>query len=94
MSRVSFYTRPYDRLEPYDGKLSRTVLRGGTGSNASLLPDIHSEKDILKLVTTLIANTKGEGKAGDDFWVSATRSQTVKSLRTSNGFPLFGELVV
>ena len=128
MSRVSFYTRPYDRLEPYDGKLSRTVLRGGAGSNASLLPDalpiyflhkvkgllvndsfkdvygwgssticnilekreylghtinfkksmhynpfayIHSEKDILKLVTTLIANTKGEGKAGDDFWVKA-----------------------
>ena len=55
---------------------------------------LHSEKDILKLVTTLIANTTGEGKAGDDFWVSATRSQTVKSLRTSNGFPLFGELVV
>lgn len=55
---------------------------------------IHSEKDILKIVTTLIANTKGEGKAGDDFWVSATRSQTIKSLRTSNGFPLFGELVV
>ena len=32
---------------------------------------IHSEKDILKLVTALIANTKGEGKAGDDFWVKA-----------------------
>ena len=32
---------------------------------------LHSEKDILKLVTTLIANTKGEGKAGDDFWVKA-----------------------
>ena len=32
---------------------------------------IHSEKDILKLVTTLIANTKGEGKAGDDFWQKA-----------------------
>ena len=32
---------------------------------------IHSEKDNLKLVTTLIANTKGEGKAGDDFWVKA-----------------------
>ena len=32
---------------------------------------IHEEKDILKLVTTLIANTKGEGKAGDDFWVKA-----------------------
>ena len=32
---------------------------------------IHSEKDILKLVTCLIANTKGEGKGGDDFWVKA-----------------------
>ena len=32
---------------------------------------LHSEKDILKLVTTLIANTKGEGKTGDDFWVKA-----------------------
>ena len=32
---------------------------------------IHSEKDILKIVTTLISNTKGEGKAGDDFWVKA-----------------------
>ena len=40
---------------------------------------IHSEKDILKLVTTLITNTKGEGKAGDDFWVSATRSPAVES---------------
>lgn len=56
---------------------------------------IRSEKDILKLVNTIIANTKGDGeKSGEDFWVSATRSQTVKSLRTSNGFPLFGELVV
>ncbi len=32
---------------------------------------IHSEKDILKLVTTLIANTKGEGKSNDDFWQKA-----------------------
>ena len=32
---------------------------------------IHSEKDILKLVTALIANTKGEGKGGDDFWIKA-----------------------
>lgn len=32
---------------------------------------IRSEKDILKLVTTLISNTKGEGKSGDDFWVKA-----------------------
>ena len=74
MSRVSFYTRPYDRLEPYDGKLSRTVLRGGAGSNASLLPDIRSEKDILKLVNTIILNTKGDGdKSGEDFWVKAEK---------------------
>ncbi|QNK40256.1 VirD4-like conjugal transfer protein, CD1115 family [Caproicibacter fermentans] len=32
---------------------------------------IHSEKDILKLVTALIANTKGNGKSGDDFWEKA-----------------------
>ena len=35
---------------------------------------IRSEKDILKLVQTLIANTKGEGeKSGEDFWVKAER---------------------
>ena len=32
---------------------------------------IHSEKDVLKLVTTLIANTKGEQKGGDEFWTKA-----------------------
>ena len=32
---------------------------------------IRSEKDILKLVTTLIANTKGDGKVGDEFWTKA-----------------------
>ena len=32
---------------------------------------LHSEKDILKLVTTLIANTQGDGKSGDDFWRKA-----------------------
>jgi len=35
---------------------------------------IRSEKDILKLVNTLIANTKGEGeKSAEDFWVKAER---------------------
>jgi traG/traD family protein len=35
---------------------------------------IRSEKDILKLVQTIIANTKGEGeKAGEDFWVKAEK---------------------
>ena len=32
---------------------------------------IHSEKDILKLVTTRITNTKGDGKSGDEFWTKA-----------------------
>ena len=32
-------------LEPYEGKLSRTVLRGGRGSNASDLPDIQKQGD-------------------------------------------------
>ena len=35
---------------------------------------IRSEKDILKLVNTIIANTKGEGQqAGEDFWVKAEK---------------------
>ena len=34
---------------------------------------IHSEKDILKLVTTLMANTQGEGKGGDQFWEKAEK---------------------
>ena len=38
---------------------------------------IRSEKDILKLVNTIIVNTKGDGdKSGEDFWVSATRFRT------------------
>ena len=36
---VSYKEMPYEKLEPYEGKLSRTVLRGGIGSNADLLPD-------------------------------------------------------
>ena len=45
---------------------------------------IRSEKDILKLVNTIILNTKGEGQqSGEDFWVSATCSQLVKRLRTT-----------
>ena len=35
---------------------------------------LRSEKDILKLVNTLIANTKGDGgKAGEDFWIKSER---------------------
>ena len=80
--------------EPYKIKVLNTInFKKSMHYNPFVY--ICSEKDILKLVTTIIANTKGEGQqSGEDFWVSATRSQTVKSLRTSNGFPLFGELVV
>ncbi len=46
---------------------------------------IHSEKDILKLVTTLIANTKGEGKAGDDF---LGKSRNLAVLRADWVYPL------
>ena len=34
---------------------------------------VHSEKDILKLVTTLMTNTKGEGSSGDPFWEKSER---------------------
>ena len=51
---------------------------------------LHSEKDILKFVTALISNTKGDGKTGDEFWESATRSLAVKSQRTNNKISLFG----
>ena len=36
---VSYKEMPCEKLEPCEGKLSRTVLRGGTGSNVGLLPD-------------------------------------------------------
>ena len=38
MSR--FYNKNFELLEPYEGKLSRTVLRGEGGSNALDLPDV------------------------------------------------------
>ena len=48
MSRFLCTNRSYELLEPYEGKLSRTVLRGERGSNASALPDnkISIVKDI------------------------------------------------
>lgn len=51
--------------------LTDQPIHPGEGMHYNPFSYIHSEKDILKLVTTLIANTKGEGKAGDDFWVKA-----------------------
>ena len=48
--------------------------RIGTHYNNPSFHYIRSEKDILKLVNTIIANTKGDGeKSGEDFWVKAER---------------------
>jgi hypothetical protein len=46
--------RPFDRLEPYDGKLSRTVLRGEAGSNVSLLPDIEDFNKAQELADSIL----------------------------------------
>ena len=56
--------------EPYKIKVFNTI-NFKKSMHFNPFAYIHSEKDILKIVTTLIANTKGEGKAGDDFWVKA-----------------------
>ena len=56
--------------EPYQIKVLNTI-NFKKSMHYNPFSYIHSEKDILKLVTTLIANTKGEGKTGDDFWVKA-----------------------
>ena len=61
MSR--FYNKNFELLEPYEGKLSRTVLRGESGSNTADLPDavemalsmfsikidIDTERDMIKI---------------------------------------------
>ena len=56
--------------EPYQIRVLNTI-NFNKSMHYNPFSYIRSEKDILKLVTTLIANTKGEGKAGDDFWVKA-----------------------
>lgn len=56
--------------EPYRIKVFNTI-NFSKSMHYNPFAYIHNEKDILKLVTVLIANTKGEGKSGDDFWVKA-----------------------
>ncbi|MEA3416467.1 MAG: hypothetical protein U9R02_09990, partial [Thermodesulfobacteriota bacterium] len=43
-SRVALIELPYKMLEPYDEKLSRTVLRGERGCKASDLPDLPNKR--------------------------------------------------
>ena len=56
--------------EPYKIKVFNTI-NFSKSMHYNPFAYIHNEKDIFKLVTVLIANTKGEGKSGDDFWVKA-----------------------
>jgi len=77
--RLMMSNRPKN---PANARNKNVLIIGGSGSGKTrfwLKPNLlqmHSsyvvtEKDILKLVTTLIANTKGDGKAGDEFWTKA-----------------------
>ena len=54
----------------YDIKVFNTV-NFGKSMHYNPFAYIRSEKDILKLVTALIANTRGDGKNGDEFWTKA-----------------------
>lgn len=56
--------------EPYEIRVFNTI-NFGKSQHYNPFAYIHSEKDILKLVTALIANTKGDGKATDEFWTKA-----------------------
>ena len=56
--------------EPYQIKVLNTI-NFKKSMHYNPFAYIRSEKDILKLVTTLIANTKGEQKGGDEFWTKA-----------------------
>ena len=59
--------------EPYEIKVFNTI-NFKKSMHYNPFAYIHSEKDILKLVTALIANTKGDGKEGDEVW---TKSETL-----------------
>ena len=52
---------------------------------------VQDDKDVLPLISNLIQNTTpSHSQSSDPFWESVTRSLTVKSRRTSNGYPLLG----
>ena len=53
--------------EPYQIKVLNTI-NFKKSMHYNPFAYVHSEKDILKLVTTLMTNTKGEGSGGDPFW--------------------------
>ena len=58
--------------EPYQIKVLNTI-NFKKSMHYNPFSYVHSEKDILKLVTTLMTNTKGEGSGGDPFWEKSER---------------------
>lgn len=74
--RCFLFSADDDFMQSYRIKVMNTI-NFAKSMHYNPLAYIRSEKDILKLVNCLIANTRGEGKGGDPFWDSATRSLTV-----------------
>ena len=78
MSRSLYKNRDLEKLEPYEGKLSRTVLRGGAGSNAILLPDQtleNKQKFISQIMTS-----KSPMRSCDDIDEQALSYAEIKAL--------------
>ena len=69
---------PYERLEPYEGKLSRTVLRGGIGSNVNSLPDQMLERK--QSFISQIMTTKSPQRRCDDIDEATLSYAEVKAL--------------
>ena len=81
------YKEPYERLEPCEGKLSRTVLRGGIGSNADLLPDQTLENK--QRFISQIMTSKSPVRVADDVDETALSYSEIKALCAGN--PLIKE---
>jgi len=62
MSRSLHTNRDFEKLEPYEGKPSRTVLRGEEGSNALDLPDNIKENNGLWKIIVIFSNMTGKMK--------------------------------
>ena len=63
-------TSPIRNMKQY---LLAALFNAPTTMHYNPFAYVHSEKDILKLVTTLMTNTKGEGSGGDPFWEKSER---------------------
>ena len=70
--------KPYERLEPCEGKLSRTVLRGGMGSNVHLLPDqtVENKQKFISQIMT----SKSPVRSCDDVDETALSFAEIKAL--------------